>query len=238
MASPYGLRIIENCLVCKPQPGRLFCNLSPDSLRAFDAIKCSATYPSGALLFMEGQASIGIFMLCKGGVKLSTSSAEGRTLIVKVAEPGEVLGLSAAISGRPYPLTAEVTESSQINFVRRADFVRFLREHGDACLHAVDALSGQYNDACHEIRSIGLSHSAAEKLARVLLDWAARGRDVTGIVRVKITLSHDEIAQLIGTSRETVTRMLGEFKRKNLLEIQGSTLIIHDQPALEQLIAA
>jgi len=81
------------------------------------------------------------------------------------------------------------------------------------------------------IRSIGLSHSVSEKLARLLLQWSSDGRVVDGAIRMKIALTHEEMAQLIGTSRETVTRTLSDFKKQNVLELKGSTLIIRNKPA-------
>jgi CRP/FNR family transcriptional regulator len=88
------------------------------------------------------------------------------------------------------------------------------------------------------IRSIGLSHSVSEKLARLLLQWAADGRASQGVIRLKLALTHEEVAQLIGTSRETVTRTLGELKKRKVLELHGSTLVIRDKAALEHMVQA
>ena len=87
------------------------------------------------------------------------------------------------------------------------------------------------------IRSIGLSNSAAEKLARFLVEWAGDGRPSDGVVRVKLALTHEEMAQLIGCSRETVSRTLSEFKRQRLVEVNGATLVVRDLEALEDLAA-
>ncbi len=154
--SPYGLDIIESCLSCKMKTDRLFCDLPASALQSFEAIKYATAYPKGAVLFVEGQAPRGIFVLCKGRVKLSICSTDGKTLILKIAESGEVLGLSATISGKPYELTAETVDPCQINFVKREDFLRFLREHSEACLRVAEQLSEKYNTACREIRSLGL----------------------------------------------------------------------------------
>ena len=102
MLSPYGLDIIESCLTCKTRSERLFCDLPAAALQTFESIKYATAYPKGAVLFVEGQAPRGIFVLCKGRVKMSICATDGKTLIVKIAEPGEVLGLSATVSGKPY----------------------------------------------------------------------------------------------------------------------------------------
>jgi CRP/FNR family cyclic AMP-dependent transcriptional regulator len=175
-------------------------------------------------------------MLCKGRVKLSVNSAEGKTLILKIAEPGEVLGLHACVSGLSYELTAETIQPCHINFVRREDFLKFLHDHGSACLQAAQHLSDNCHSAYDLIRSLGLSHSAGEKLARFLLELSAEGEQTAEGVRAKMGLTHEEIAQIIGTSRETVTRLLAEFRRKKFATLKGSTLLIHNKPELEKLV--
>jgi CRP/FNR family transcriptional regulator, cyclic AMP receptor protein len=235
--SPYGLDIIESCLTCKTRSEHLFCDLPAAALQTFESIKYATAYPKGAVLFVEGQAPRGIFVLCKGRVKMSICATDGKTLIVKIAEPGEVLGLSASVSGKPYELTAETVDPCQVNFVKRDDFLRFLREHSEACFKVAEQLSEKYNTACHEVRSLGLSHSAGEKLAKLLLEWSSRnGEAAKQEPRVKLALTHEEIAQMIGTSRETVTRLFADFKKRQIIQTKGSTLVIRNKGAL-RLIA-
>jgi CRP/FNR family cyclic AMP-dependent transcriptional regulator len=236
VSSPYGLDIIESCVSCKSRTERLFCNLSASTLQSFEAIRFATSYPAGSLLFVEGQAPRGISVLCKGRVKLFTCSRDGKSFILKIAEPGEVLGLSATISGRPYALTAESLEPCQVNFVKREDFLCFLREHNDACFRAAQELSDKYNTACREIRSLGLSHSAAEKLGRLLLECSSyKGQAEKRQPRLKLGLTHDEIAEMIGTSRETVTRLFAELKKRQIVQVSGATLLICNRAALEGL---
>jgi CRP/FNR family transcriptional regulator, cyclic AMP receptor protein len=234
--SPYGLDIIESCLGCKMRADHIFCDLPTAALQAFEQMKYATAYPKGAVLFVEGQAPRGIFVLCKGRVKLSICSTDGKTLILKIAESGEVLGLSATLSGKPYELTAETIDPCQINFVKREDFMRFLKEHSEACLRVAEQLSDKYNAACREIRSLGLSHSAAEKLAKLLLEWTNKnGEAAKTEPRVKLALTHEEIAQMIGTSRETVTRLFAELKKKQVVQSKGSTLVIKNKAALKAI---
>jgi CRP/FNR family transcriptional regulator len=235
--SPYGLEIIESCVTCKLRADKIFCNLPTQTVQALEAIKYTTAYPKGAVLFVEGQAPRGVFILCRGRVKLSICSSDGKTLILKIAEAGEVLGLSASVSGKPYELTAETLDPCQVNFVKREDFLRFLREHNDVCLRVAEQLSEKYNTACHEIRSLGLSHSAAEKLAKLLLEWSVKNGGARQPDRLKLTLTHEEIAQMIGTSRETVTRLFADFKKRQLIQLKGSTLVIRNRAALEGLVS-
>jgi CRP/FNR family transcriptional regulator, cyclic AMP receptor protein len=238
MQSPFHLEVVDNCKECSMREHYLFCNLPAAALQGLNEIKTTATYPKGTMLFMEGQDSRGVYILCHGKAKLSTSSSEGKTVILRIAEPGEVLGLSAAMSGRPYELTAELLEPTQANFIPRTEFLRFLGKHGEAAVRVAQHLSNNYHAACTEIRSLGLSQSASEKLARLLLDWSEQHgeADSSKPVRVQVTLTHEEIAQLIGASRETVTRMFSDFKKKKLIEVKGATLVIRDKTALTKMV--
>ena len=236
MLTPYGLDIIENCLNCKMRAEHIFCDLPPAALQAFESIKYATTYPKGAVLFVEGQAPRGIYVLCKGRVKLSLCATDGKILIMKIAEPGEVLGLSSTIGGKPYELTAETVDPCQVNFVKREDFMRLLKEQSDVCLQVAVQLADKYNAACREIRALGLSHSAVEKLAKLLVDWSARnGEGAKAEPRVTLTVTHEEMAQMIGTSRETVTRLLAELKKRQIVQSKGSTLLIRNKAALKSL---
>jgi CRP/FNR family cyclic AMP-dependent transcriptional regulator len=234
--TPYGLDIIESCLSCKTRAEHIFCDLPGAALQTFETMKYATAYPKGAVLFVEGQAPRGIFVLCKGRVKLSICAADGKTLILRIAEAGEVLGLSANVSGTPYELTAETVDPCQVNFVKREDFQRLMREHSEICLQVAEQLSGKYNEACRELRAIGLHYSAAKRLAKLLLELSAHeGEAAKAEARVKLALSHDEMAQMIGTSRETVTRMFADLKKRQIVEKKGSTLLIRNKAALKAL---
>jgi CRP/FNR family transcriptional regulator, cyclic AMP receptor protein len=238
MRAPYGLEIIESCMSCPHREDQLFCNLPTAAVQRLASITSAAVYPKGATLFVEGQSPRGVFILCTGKVKLSTSSADGRALILRISESGEVLGLPATVTGKPYELTADVIEPAQANFIARTDFLAFLREHGEAALRVAQQLGETYHSAISEMRTIGLSHSAGEKLARFLLDLSSDHDAGKGDIKLTLTLTHEEIAQMIGASRETVTRLFSDFKKKELLQIKGSTLIIKNKAGLESVLGA
>ncbi len=233
MRGPYGLELNEGCKTCKLKAGGFFCQLSSGAMKDFEAIKSTSIYPKGALLFMEKQDARGVFVLCEGEVKLSISSSEGKTLIMSVARGGEILGLMAALSGSPYEVTAETIRPCQVAFVRREDFQRFVAKYSEASHGVARQMSLQYRAACEQLRTVGLSASAQEKLARLLLTWSAGKQQTKEGTRIKLPLTHEEIAEFIGTTRETVTRTLSDFKVRHLVAIQGSTLMIPNRAALE-----
>lgn len=189
------------------------------------------------MLFIEGQQSRGVFILCSGKVKLSTTSREGKTIITKLSEPGDVLGLNAVVSGLPYEVTAEMMEPGQANFVPRESLMQFMKEHAEVAMKIAQQLSRNYYTAYEEIRTLGLATSPSEKFAKLLLSWSTKPvapNDPSS--QVKLTLTHEEIGEIIGTTRETVSRLFSEFRKKQLVQIKGATLVIRSRPALEKII--
>lgn len=237
MPSPYNLDLHGKCTECTVRTARLFCNMTPASVAALESIKYTGVYPKGSLLFVEGEKPRGVFIICSGRVKLTTSSAEGRKLIVKIAEEGEVLGSNAVILGKTYEVTAETTEPAQVNFIKSDDFLRFLNTTSEACMHTAQQLSSEYYAAQGSIRTLGLAQTTTEKLAKLLLDWCEREGDVTPKgVRLKVLLTHEEIAEMIGTTRETVTRILSDLKRQKILEVKGSTILVLQKESLSEMV--
>jgi CRP/FNR family cyclic AMP-dependent transcriptional regulator len=231
-----GLQVIESCLTCPLVKEGIFCDFPKSVFAEFDEISSPSAFPKNAILFVEGQEPRGVFVICNGRVKLSTSSADGRSMIVRVAEPGEVVGLPGTISGNPHELTAEALEPVQVNFIPREAFLQFLRQRGEAAVKIAEILNQIYQATLSEVRYLGLSASTAEKLARFLLDLPANPTQDNGQIRATLTLTHKEIAEMIGASRETVTRLFASFKRKRLVEVRGSTLIIANKTSLEELL--
>lgn len=236
MNLPYGLPCVDDCLKCELRSEKFFCSLSRESLEAFNRVKHPTIFPEDAVIFLEGQAPRGVFMLCQGRAKLSTSSRNGKTFILHIAQPGEVMGLQAVVTDKPYEVTVETMQPCQLDFVIRDDFIRFLEEHGDASLRAAQQISREYRDAFDVIRTIGLSRSMSSRIARFLLESALDGKETNGEIHSRLPLSHEEISQLIGTSRETITRTLASFRQKNIAELKGSALTIHNRLALQRIV--
>ncbi len=233
-----GLNCVESCVDCHLRVRHCFCGLSRESIEAFNEIKHAAVFPERTAVLVEGQIPAGIFILCQGRAKLSTTSREGRTLILRIADAGDVLGLPAVVTGRPYELTVETMQPCQLNFVGREDMLQFLKQYADAATHATEHLARECSDAYGVLRTIGLSHSVTERFARFLLETAASGEASDGTLRARLTMTHEEMSQLVGTSRETITRLLSEFRRREVAELRGSTLIIRNRPAMQKMVGA
>ncbi len=169
-------------------------------------------------------------MLCGGKVKLSMSSHEGKTIITNIPERGDVLGLNAVISNRPYEVTAQMMEPGQANFIPRDSLLRLLKDDSEVGMHVAAELSRNYYAAHEEIRTFGLIVSLSERLAKLLLSWSAKTmQDDDGSTQVKLSLTQQEIAETIGTTREVVSHLISEFKQKQLIKVKGSTLVIRNR---------
>ena len=144
-----------SCVTCEYRPDRFFCDMAAQSLKAFDQIKSQAMYRRNTLLFAEGRPVRGIYILCDGRARLSICSDTGRRLTLRIAGPGEVLGLGAALSNTPYEITAELLDTSQVVFVRKKELLKFLREHTEVCMQVVNMLSQDLHGAYERVRTIG-----------------------------------------------------------------------------------
>lgn len=228
------LTLSDDCLSCPLRQAGDFCHL-PQRLRPdFNSLGTLTIYPSHVVLISEGQQPPGIYIPCSGSVKLSVVAKDGKTVILKVAGQREVLGLSAVVSGRPSPFEATTMESCQIKFIEREAFLNLMRSSSEVAMVAAQLLSREIADTFNDVYQLLLARSSTEKLARLLLSWVEKhpqNRDL----RVHSAFTHEEMAQMIGSSRETVTRLLSDMKRRELIRLEGSTLVIPSRLALQTL---
>ena len=227
--------MVTGCAGCKVRGHSAFCNLSEAPLAELERLSFAVSYPEQATLFVEDQLCRGVFLLCEGKVKLSARSHDGKQLMLRAAEAGETLGLSAAIAGTAYEVTATTMVPSLVRFVKREEFLEFLQSSIEISLNAVQALSQEYHQAFESLRSIGLLHTASSRIAQLLLRIAANSENEASGGNIRLLLTQQQIAQMTCTTRETVTRFLAQLKRERVIALRGSSLLIVDRPALERL---
>jgi len=207
-------------------------------VHVLEPVKSIVNLPRHAKLLEEGQTPEGIFVLLQGGVKLFVSLKGGKTLILRVVQSGEVLGLSATMSSKPAEYTAETLSPTQFLYVPRKDFLALLEEHPEICISVVEVLSHQLREAVNMIHYSSGSQPAVEKLADLLESWVAESGQMTERgVELKLPLTQEEIGQMIGVSRETISRLFAEFEEQGILELEGSRIRILKGHHLEELPA-
>lgn len=235
MSGPNDLRLLDNCQACKFRSQHAFCNLSPAALRDLDQMSYSVTYPEHAVIFTADFPCHGVFLLCAGRAKLSTASRDSKKVMLQVAGAGEILGLSSVLAGSHYDVTAETLSPAVVRLMKRDDFLRLLRAFPETALPLLNALGQEYQVALQSLRSLAWFPTATARVAQLLLHISGEGgrREPPG--KVKLLLTQEQIAQMTATSRETVTRLLGQLRRERIISIRGSDLVIRNRPALERM---
>jgi len=213
--------------------GEFFNKLSPAALQDFQSIQFASSYAPNITIFSEKDPAQGIYIVLEGAVRVSLNSSEGRRLSLSIARRGEVLGMASALAGSPYDVTAETLYPAKVAHIGRRDFLSFLTRHPEAYQAVIEELSRSVTKACDQLRTVGLSATAPEKLARLLLDWSNDGQATEcGGRRFRFSMTHEEIGEFIGASRETVTRTLSTFKHRHLVDLKGSMITIPNRNAL------
>jgi CRP/FNR family cyclic AMP-dependent transcriptional regulator len=214
----------------------LLCGLAAEAAADFRSFTRMSQYKRGSFIFSAGEATQGVFAVRAGRIKLSASSNRGRTLTFRIAWPGELLGLSSTIAGAPYELTAQTLAPSQVDFMERADFLRFLENHPGSCFRVLEMLSREVTNACEQIGFFGGALPASGRLAILLLGWCAEsGVETEKGIRLALPLTAKEIGHMIGTSRETIARLMGKLREDQIVERSGGVLVVRDKAALEGL---
>ena len=202
------------------------------AIPGIDRVSRARIYPRGAVVFHEGNIAGGVYVLSSGRAKVSISSADGKKLIIRLARSGDVLGLYAGLTGRPFEATAEMLEGGRVDFISRVDLLNLM---GQQPLNSdlVEMFSRQYSEFVDNTRMLFLSESALEKLARLIVRWGRDfGERTSEGIRVKFLLTQEEIAQIIGASRETVTRLFSALKRDQIIRVKRDSMWIRDSVAL------
>ncbi|HXJ90293.1 MAG TPA: Crp/Fnr family transcriptional regulator [Candidatus Binatia bacterium] len=228
----------DACIVSSSECGHPFCNLPASLVQLIASVSSSATYRRKTKLFVEGQKPRGVFILRTGKAKLTTCSMLGKTIITRLADPGDVLGLNAVVSSRPYGATADMMTNGQVDFIARDSLLRLMRERDEFALVIMEQLSASYYPLHDAVRSLGLTTHPVERLAKLLLSWTSTGNENAGANdhSFKLPLTHQEIADSIGSTRETVSKLFSELKKKNLLRSEGRELTIMNRLELQRIV--
>jgi CRP/FNR family transcriptional regulator len=218
--------------------GGLFENLSTETMRELLVVAHTRTYEAGEVLFSEADQPDFVYLVLEGTVKLSINSTGGRRLILGMATNGDFVGVASLLCNKAQETTVEAVYTSKVAVVAASDFRNFLLRHPDAYAVVSEELGREFTKACEQLRTVVLSSSAPQKLARLLLDWSKGGQVTEMGAKFRFCMTHEELGECIGASRETVTRVMTTFKSKNLVMLNGSVLTIPNPRALEHFACA
>ena len=228
--------ILAGCPACPNRKPGWFCALGDAVLKDLEVSTTAITLAQQEKLFLQGEDSTRLFLLCGGYIKLTAGHPRGRNMIVRVAGPGSMLGLHAAMSHRAYEVTAEALKDVHVRVIQRQDFLTFLRRHKEAQLRAVQCICQEYRFALQDACRIALTDTVAARLARLMIELAQQiGEWVDGEYRVPMLLTHEEMASMTCTTRETVTHTLSQFRKDGILTIEGSVATLHHPEQLRAI---
>lgn len=226
--------VFSKCRSCKLRTQNSFCNLPREALVELDRIKQVRTFAPGDRLFDEGKPVDELMIVCEGAAALTFSSSNGHLVMLGLSERSEVLGLSSAISGHPHEVSAEALENTRVAAIVRTDFLRLLELFPTASINAGAELSRKVNRAYDKIRLIGSGLSVRQRLAAWLLHMGGNYSDRGDLVITALT--HERIAQLLGVSRESITRALSNLRRRGAVEVRGTHFYVLDSKYLRSLL--
>ncbi len=235
----------RSCVDCTVRGAHCFCNLDTEALRQLDRMGTQVVYGERERVIEEGGDPDKVCVVCRGMLKLTTSSSDGRLLLLRIVGPGDVLGLAAALKGARYEATAETLEECEVRVISRTEFLRFLEKFQEVGSNSAETMAGEYETTVLSARRLALSGSAAGRLANVLLDWGRMSAQKGGTngtakkgeaaLRFRMPLTHEELGNMAGISRETTTRVLSKLKKEGLIEIEGERMVLLLPSKLERL---
>ena len=215
-----------HCQTCKSRDKSVFCDLSHEHLREIDAAKTSNHYKPHQMIFYEGNQPYGLYCVATGKIKIYKMDAEGHQQIVRLAGPGDIIGYRCLLADEPYLATAETLEEAEVCFVDKKTFMHVIETHPATAFHVLSSLAQDLGKA--EKQMIDLVHkNVRERLAELLLIFQKRYGEKSGNgVHPKISLTREEMAELIGTTQESVIRLITEFKQDGLIAVNGRDITL------------
>ena len=226
---------VQNCVTCSVRGPHCFCNLSPATVQELQTIGSRIRLGPGETVLREDSMADRVYVVCRGKVKLTASSADGKLLIVRIAGPGDVLGLTSLLNNVRHKVTVETLEICDLKVIGRAEFLAFLESSRDVGRSAAVSIAWEYEGVLLTARRLATSSSAAGKLATALLDWGRMDAANGESMEFRMPLTHEELGSMTALSRETVTRLLGKFRREGLLELDGERMVLRAPAKIESL---
>jgi len=202
-------------------------------LEEIDRLIMERTYQKGRIIFVEGEPGEAVFFLKSGRVKISKQSEDGREQILHFIHPGEVFAEVVLFDGGPYPATAEATEDSKIGLIRNSDMERITLENTGIALGMLKIMARRLRMAQKQINELALMDTSRRMASTLLFLAAEQGIACPGGTAIDMSLTNQDLANLIGTSRETANRILGDMRRLKAIQVDKKQIVIIDMKKLK-----
>ncbi|MBL8007086.1 MAG: Crp/Fnr family transcriptional regulator [Ignavibacteria bacterium] len=222
------------CESCQVRVESVFCKLTDDELNSLSIQKHCNYYQKGQTIFSEGNKPFGLFCINKGKVKISQSGFEGKEQIIRLAKDGDILGYRALISGEGYSATATVIEDSKVCLIPKEVFFDLLQSNSEITKSVMKLLANELKDAESKITNLA-QKPVIERLAEVILMLKEYYGYEDGESMLNITITREEIANIVGTATETTIRLLSELRKEGVIDLSGKKIKILNNNTLIKL---
>lgn len=222
----------QSCRLCHSFESGIFSDLSEKDLKLLEQCKTTNHYKKKQIIFYEGNPVVGLYCIQSGKVKLYKTSGDGKQQILKIARGGDILGHSALLTESPHIVTAEVIEESDICFLDKTKFLSVLRANLPVSLKLLGQLSRELSHAEEQVLDLAYKSVRVRFVEFLLTLKQSFGVYERGVYRLQISLSREELAQAIGTTVETVVRLLSEFRTEGLVEVERRSIAIREPEKL------
>ncbi|MBM7855406.1 CRP/FNR family transcriptional regulator [Desulfohalotomaculum tongense] len=214
----------------------LFSELTGEQLAKIAKLVHDRSYKKGSFVFLEDDPGTALFILKQGLVKLTKRSADGREHILHFVHPGEVFAEVVLFGSSSYPASAEVQQDSVIGAVKNSDMEKLIIANPGIALSMLHIMSKRLRSAQEKVRNLALN-DVRRRIILALLEIAAEhGVQREEDIILKLTLTNQELASMVGTSREAANRIISELKKKGILEVNRRQIVIKDQKKLRALV--
>ncbi len=225
--------VSETCQTCKQSQTSIICKTKHEFLDKINDQKVSNIYRKGQTIFNEGSHPFGVFCINDGKIKLSRLGDDGKEQIIRLLKGGDVLGYRALLSGERYSASAIALEDTQVCFIPKDLFIVILKQDAGLAFEMMKLLSNELHKA--EVKLTHLAQKPVrERLAETLLFIKETYGFESDGVTLSVRLSREEIANLVGTATESTIRLLSEFKKDGMVELDGKKIKILKPKALLQ----
>jgi CRP/FNR family transcriptional regulator len=204
-----------------------------NELRSSNISNLNSVHGRGVVLFAEGEPVRGAYILRSGRATVSISSNEGHITILRIAEAGDVLGLNSVLQNGSYDTTVRALEPCRTDFIPRAQLLDLMEQREAGARVILEIVSRELAGLIEHAKLVFLPVTVSARLARLLLEWGKENG--SGTLQLDKILTHEQIAQMICSSRETVTRLLASLVRQQVISVSSDIIVINDRSGLEKL---
>ncbi|MFO7670617.1 MAG: Crp/Fnr family transcriptional regulator [Bacteroidales bacterium] len=220
-----------SCDSCMNKSHHLFRNLSNEELQEISLNKITESFKRGSVIYREGTRMKGFYCVQKGIVKIYKTGIDGKEQIIRFAQPGDIIGYRSVVSNEPACTTTEVLEESLLCHIPADILIKLVKTNGEFAVELMKLICKELGEANSYITDIA-QKTVKGRLAEILIHLD----DDFGVDQernLNISLTREELSNIVGTATESIIRLLSEFKTKGLIELNGRKIKILDKPGLK-----